>query len=168
MKKSVYYLLIACTVVTAQFSGNNIVNAKPVMEVSNTSVNSVENNVQFPIPMLAKLQQISPNQIQISYDRDIDMKLGTKSTNYWIQDTVNATPQGIATLGKDDKVDARNSLTDSLVKIEPNNSSANTFILTFNQNIPKGLEYKLIICYVTVEGAPPYSGDNGMTTFIGK
>lgn len=26
----------------------------------------------------------------------------------------------------------------------------------------------LIICYVTVEGAPPYSGDNGMATFVGK
>ena len=55
-----------------------------------------------------------------------------------------------------------------MVKIEPKNGSAKTFILTFNQNIPRGAEYKLIICYVTVKGAPPYSGDNGMATFIGK
>ena len=55
---------------------------------------------QFPIPMLVKLEQISPNQIQISYDRDVDMKLGMKPTNYWVQDTMNARPQGIATLGK--------------------------------------------------------------------
>ena len=44
--------------------------AKAVMEISTTSISSVEKNVQFPIPMLVKLEQISPNQIQISYDRD--------------------------------------------------------------------------------------------------
>ena len=127
-----------------------------------------EGNRQFPIPMLAKLEQISPTQIQISYDRDVDVRLGTKSTNYWIKDTVNVRPQVIATLGRNDNVNAGNSLTDSMVKIDSINGSAKTFILTFNQVIPKGAEYMLIICYVTVKGAPPYSGDNGMATFIGK
>jgi hypothetical protein len=168
MKKITSYFLIACTVITVQFFRCNIVSAKSVMEISTTSLNYVEKNQQFPIPMLVKLDQISPNQIQISYDRDVDMKLGTKSTNYWIQDTTNAEPKGIATLGKNDKVNAGNSLTDSMVKIESKNGSAKTFILTFNQDIPSGSTYKLIICYVTVEGAPPYSGDNGMATFIGK
>jgi len=120
------------------------------------------------IPMLASLMQISPNQIQISYDRDVDMRLGMRPSNYWIQDTMNVMPQGIATLGKNDRVNNRNSLTASMVRIDPKGGSANTFILTFNRNIPRGAEYKLIICYVTVKGAPPYSGDNGMATFIGK
>ena len=168
MKKFMYYFLIACTVVAVQFFGHNIVNAKPVMDISITSINSVGKSAQFPIPMLVKLEQTSPNQIQISYDRDVDMKLGMKPTNYWIQDTMNVKSKGIATLGKNDKVNAGNSLTSSLVKIESKNNSAKTFTLTFNKNIPKGAEYKLIICYVTVEGAPPYSGDNGMATFIGK
>ena len=123
---------------------------------------------QFPIPMLVKLEQISPNQIQISYDRDVDVRLGMKPTNYWIKDTMNVIPQGIATLGRNDNVNAGNSLTGSMVKIDPKNGSAKTFILTFNQVIPRGAEYMLIICYVTVKGAPPYSGDNGMATFIGK
>ncbi|MBZ9686708.1 hypothetical protein G9F72_010265 [Clostridium estertheticum] len=123
---------------------------------------------QFPIPMLVNLEQLSPNQIQISYDRDVDMSLGMKPTNYWIQDTMNAIPQGIATLGKNDKVNAGNSLTASKVRIASKNGSAKTFILTFNRQIPRGAEYMLIICYVTVKGAPPYSGDNGMATFIGK
>ena len=123
---------------------------------------------QFPIPMLVKLEQLSPTQIQISYDRDVDVRLGVKPTNYWVKDTINVRPQGIATLGRNDNVNARNSLTNSMVKIEPMNGSAKTFILTFNRVIPRGAEYMLIICYVTVKGAPPYSGDNGMATFIGK
>lgn len=167
MKKYLSYFLIACTVMAVQsFLGGNI-SAKPVIEVSATSLNSTEDK-KFPIPKLVKVEQISPNQIQISYDRDVDKKLGTKATNYWIQDTKNVKPKHIATLGKNDKVNADNSLTDNLVKISSKDGSAKTFILTFSQDIPKGEEYKLIICYVTVEGAPPYSGDNGAATFVGK
>ena len=165
MKKIVYYFLIVCTVVTAQFLRCNIVSAKPVAEISATTKGK---DVKSPIPMLMKTEQVSPNKIQISYDRDVDIKLGTKATNYWIQDTLNAIPKGIGTLGKEDKVNATNSLMDSMVKIEPTNGSAKTFTLTFNQSIPRGSEYMLIICYVTVPGAPPYSGDNGMAIFIGK
>ena len=119
------------------------------------------------IPMLANLKQLSPTQIQISYDMDVDVRLGMRATNYWVKDTMNVRPTGIATLGKNDTVNARNSLTNSNVKIDQKNSSAKTFILTFNRAIPKGAEYMLIICYVTVKGAPPYFGDNGMATFLG-
>ncbi len=125
-------------------------------------------DMQFPIPMLVKSQQISPNQIQICYDRDVDVMLGMKPTNYWIQDTMNVRPEGIATLGRNDKVNSRNSLTRKMVNIKSANGSTRTFILTFNQDITSGAQYKVIICYVTVKGAPPYSGNNGMATFIGK
>jgi hypothetical protein len=81
---------------------------------------------------------------------------------------MNATPEGIATLDKNDKVNARNSLNSSMLKIEPKNGSARTFIFIFNKNIPRGAEYILIVCYVIVIGAPPYTGDNGMAKFIGK
>jgi hypothetical protein len=37
-----------------------------------------------------------------------------------------------------------------------------------NKPMPSGAAYKLIICYVTVNGAPPYSEDNGMATLIDK
>jgi len=136
------------------------------MQGMNPMMNMQE--VRFPIPMLAKLEQLSPTQIQISYDRDVDVIKGMKPTNYWIMDTMNVIPQGIATLGRNDSVNAGNSLTDSKVKIDSKNGSAKTFILTFNRAIPSGAEYMLIICYVTVKGAPPYSGDNGKATFIGK
>jgi hypothetical protein len=168
MKKIVNCFLIVCTIIAFQSFTSSNVNANPIKDISTTPISYAEKNVQIPIPMLAKLEQISPNQIQISYDRDVDMKLGTKITNYWIQDTMNAKPRGIATLGKSDKVNSKNSLTNNLAKIESMNGSANTFMITFKQNIPRGAEYKLIICYVTVEGAPPFSGDNGMAAFVGK
>jgi hypothetical protein len=168
MKKYLSCFLIAFTVIAVKsFSGSNA-GAKSVIDITTTSISKAERNQEFPIPKLVRLEQISPSQIQISYDRDVDLKLGTKATNYWIQDTMDFTPKGIATLGKNEKVNANNSLTDNLVKINPVNGLANTFLLTFNKNIPSGKEYKLIICYVTVKGAPPYSGDNGSTTFVGK
>jgi hypothetical protein len=168
MKKFLKYFLCAFAFVIFQLSLNNIVSAETINETYSNSTNYVNKDKKFPIPMLVKTEQISPNQIQISYDRDVDMELGMKATNYWIQDTMNDVPKGIATLGKNDKVNSKNSLTDNKVKIESKNDSAKTFVLTFNQDIPKGAEYKLIICYVTVEGAPAYNGDNGSATFVGK
>ncbi|MEW9079577.1 hypothetical protein [Terrisporobacter glycolicus] len=167
MKKYLSYFLIACTVISLQLFCGSDVNAESFNGISAISLTTV-NEVEFPIPKLVKVNQISSNQIEISYDMDVDMKLGTKATNYWVQDMKNVKPKYIATLGKNDKVNENNSLTDNLVKINSKDGSAKTFILTFNQNIPKGEEYKLIICYVTVKGAPPYSGDNGSATFIGK
>ena len=76
--------------------------------------------------------------------------------------------EGIASLGKDEKINSKNSLTENEVRIEPKEDSQRIFVITFDRDIPKGAEYKLIICYVTVPGAPPYSGDNGMMTFVGK
>lgn len=167
MKRFLSCFLIVCTLIMMQSLWCSEASAEHFI---NTSTNSLRctNNEEFPIPKLAKLEQVSPNQIQISYDMDVDMALGTTATNYWIQDTKNAKPQYIATLGKNDKVNANNSLTDDLVKINSKDGSSKTFVLTFSQDIPKGKEYKLIICYVTVKGAPPYSGDNGSVTFIGK
>jgi hypothetical protein len=167
MKKYLSCFLIVCAVIAMQPFGAAEVSATPVIESSITSLNTVMNR-EFSIPKLVKVEQISSNQIQVSYDMDVDTELGTKPTNYWIQDMKNVKPKYIATLGKNDKVNANNSLTDNLVKINSKDGSAKTFILTFSQDIPRGEEYKLIICYVTVKGAPPYSGDNGTATFVGE
>jgi hypothetical protein len=168
MKKFLSCFLIVCTVIAVQTFSFSNVSAKSIVDISTSRLSNEERNQEFPIPKLVGLEQISSNQIQISYDRDVDLKLGIKVTNYWVQDTMNFTPKGIATLGKNEKVNANNSLTDNLVKINPVNGLYNTFILTFSKNIPSGKEYKLIICYVTVKEAPPYSGDNGSATFVGK
>lgn len=139
-----------------------------VVQLSLCSIVSAETIANDNIPKLIKLTQISPNQIQITYDRDVDTSLAIKATNYWVQDLVNSKPEGIASLGKDEKINSKNSLTENEVRIEPKEDSQRTFVITFDRDIPKGAEYKFIICYVTVPGAPPYSGDNGMMTFVGK
>ncbi|KJU71605.1 hypothetical protein [Clostridium baratii] len=139
-----------------------------VVQLSLCSIVNAETIANDNIPKLVKLTQISPNQIQITYDRDVDTSLAIKATNYWVQDLVNKTPEGIASLGKDEKINSKNSLTENEVRIEPKEDSQRIFVITFDRDIPKGAEYKLIICYVTVPGAPPYSGDNGMMTFVGK
>lgn len=167
MKRFLTSFLIAFSAMFVSVLSASNVGANPEMNTT-TSLSAFEEKEELTIPKLMKVEQISPNQIQISYDRDVDKKLGEKSTNYWIQDVMNVTPKGIATLGKNDKVSANNSLTDKLVKISSKEDSAKVFVLTFNQNIPKGEQYKLVICYVTVEGAPAYSGDNGSAIFIGK
>lgn len=168
MKKFLKYFLFVAAFLVFQSSLSNIVSAETIKETCSNSTNYVDKDKEFPIPMLVKVEQISPNQIQISYDRDVDTNLGEKATNYWVQDIANDVPKGIATLGKNDKINAKNSLTNNMVKIEAKEDSARTFILTFNQNIPDGSENKLIVCYVTVEGAPSYNGDNGSATFVGK
>jgi hypothetical protein len=168
MKKFVSYFLFVSIVVSVQFFKNNIVNAMSVTKFFSPNIRAAENNALFPIPRVVEVNQISTNQIEITYDRDIDMNEGIKSTNYWIQDTVYSKPIGIATLGREDKVNSGNSLTYNRVKIEPRRGSTKTVVLTFRKYIPIGVEYKLSIYHVTVKEAPPYSGVNGMATFVGK
>lgn len=139
-----------------------------VVQLSLCSIVSAKTIANDNIPKLIKLTQISPNQIEITYDRDVDESLGIKATNYWVQDLVNKAPEGIASLGKDDKVNNQNSLTNNEVRIEAKEDSQRTFVITFTRDIPKGAEYKLIIQNVSATGATPYSGDNGMMNFVGK
>lgn len=126
---------------------------------------SLEND---KIPMLKSLKQISNNQLEIEYDMAVDAQKGTMPTNYWIQSLTHRNPVGIATLGRFDKVNNENSLTNDLVEIKPTDSTNTKFILTFNSYISSGEKYKLIICYLTVPNGAPYTGDNGAKDFKGK
>lgn len=120
------------------------------------------------IPMLKEVRQTAANQLVVTYDQPVDQAKGITPTNYWIQSTTDVRPSGIATLGKNDQVGPNNSLTANQVTITPLDSQNQSFVLTFNQNITKGASYKMIICYVTVPGAPPFTGDNGSATFMGQ
>ncbi|MFF2090573.1 hypothetical protein [Paenibacillus sp. NPDC058174] len=119
------------------------------------------------IPMLTSVNQLAANQLRITYDQPVDQVKGINPQNYWIQSTAETTPTNIATLGMNDSVNANNSLTGDKVKIEASGSTGQDFVLTFNQNIARGMAFKLIVCYVTKPGAPPYSGDNGSIAFVG-
>lgn len=120
------------------------------------------------IPMLKDLQQTSANQLKVTYDQPVDAAKGMRPGNYWVQSLTETTPTGIATLGMSDSVSPANALTADKVTITPADTTGSSFLLTFNQNIPTAKSYKLIICYVTVPNAPPYSGGNGSRTFVGK
>lgn len=120
------------------------------------------------IPMLKELQQLSANQLKVTYDQPVDAVKGTTPGNYWVQSTTDAVPSGIATLGMNDQVGPGNALTADKVTITAADGTNTSFILTFKTAIAQGKSYKLIICYVTTPNAPPYSGDNGSRVFIGK
>ncbi|MBO7744654.1 hypothetical protein I8J29_10630 [Paenibacillus sp. MWE-103] len=120
------------------------------------------------IPMLKDLQQTSANQLKVTYDQPVNGAKGIKPGNYWVQSMTETMPTGIATLGMNDSVSPANALTADKVTITSADTAGTSFLLTFKQNIPAGKSYKLIICYVTAPNAPPYSGDNGSRTFVGK
>ncbi|QHW35229.1 hypothetical protein GZH47_22610 [Paenibacillus rhizovicinus] len=120
------------------------------------------------IPMLKDVQQLSANQLKVTYDQPVDGTKGTTPANYWIQSMSETMPTGIATLGMNDSVGPGNALTADRVTITSADTSSTSFILTFKQPIQTGKSYKLIICYVTAPNAPPYSGDNGSRVFVGK
>ncbi|WP_052350482.1 hypothetical protein [Paenibacillus gorillae] len=119
------------------------------------------------IPMLTGINQVASNQLRVTYDQPVDQVKGINPQNYWVQNTAETMPTNIATLGMNDSVNANNSLTEEKVKIEVSGSTGQEFLLTFNQNIARGMAFKLIVCYVTKPGAPPYSGDNGSIAFVG-
>ena len=129
---------------------------------------SEEAMINQSIPMLKSLKQVGKNQLELTYDQAVDLNKATTSTNYWLQSLSKSKPSGISTLGKNDKVNASNSLTPDKVTITPKDSSHQTFILTFKDDISKGTEYKLIICYITIPNGSPYGGDNGFSTFVGQ
>lgn len=167
MKKISKGYLILSAVLIVQLWSTGIANGKSI--AFDSEVNSLaKSSKEAAVPMLGKVVQTAPNQIEISYDRDVDVSLGTKAGNYWLQDLDNSMPKGIATLGKNDNVNSGNSIKADMVKITQKDGSGKTFLLTFHQDVPKGAHYRLIICYVTIPGAPAYTGDNGKADFFGK
>lgn len=150
MKRWLKYTLCACFILLLQIGAMTY--AGQVQEV----------------PMLTGVRQTAMNQIEITYDKKADMTKATTPTNYWVQSTQQVNPTGIATLGKDQKIGSDNTLTADKVMIKAADRSGKKFTLTFKENITKGSEYKLIICYVTVPGGAPYTGDNGSAIFTGK
>lgn len=140
-------------------------------KVSADWTNIPDNQSELAIPLVTNIKQLSPNQIQITYDRDVDLQTATNPSSYWIQSTEDK-PTGIATLGKNDKINANNALNPNKVNIKPVQGSKKEFILTFKDNISPKMQYKIIALYVTTPGSTGYIGDNigasSNNTFIGQ
>lgn len=164
--KKLYLLFVAILLVAINVPSYNYVNAEAQMSPKKDKL--TKNSANAQVPMLSNVTQKSSNQLEISFDQAVDVNSGTKATNYWIQATTDVKPSGIATMGKNDQVNASNSLSADKVKIEPLSGTNNSFKLTFKDKIQPKKQYKLIVCYVIAPGGAPYNGDNGMQVFTGK
>lgn len=120
------------------------------------------------VPMVKSVKQITKNQIELTFDKEVDTTKATTPNNYWVQSVLDSKPEGVATLGKKDKLISSNALTSDLVIIAPVDDSNKVFLMTFKNDITPEKEYKLIVCYITTPGAGEYKGDNGSGIFKGK
>ncbi len=166
MKKLIILIVTALLMISIEIPSQNEVKAEIVSEGEEAST-VVNNQLKRHVPMLSDLFQVSTNQLLVTYDRPADLNAGTKASNYWIQ-SGDIKPSGIASIGKNETVFPRNSLTDDKVKITKVQGNNNSFLLTFKENIPAKKTFKLIVCYVTTPGGGQYNGDNGMHVFVGK
>lgn len=168
MLKQLNHLLVLAIIIVSQLVGIPSLLAQETPDYCPHCHCCEEAMINQSIPMLKSLKQISKNQLELTYDQDVDLTKATTATNYWVQSLNKAKPSGISTLGKNDKVNASNSLIPDKVTITQKDSSHQTFILTFKNDVSKDMEYKLIICYITIPNGSPYSGNNGSSTFVGQ
>lgn len=114
------------------------------------------------IPRLIRLEKLSEDCFKITYSEKAELKQALDTNNYWIQNLMEKEPKdGIASLGKKEKICKENSLSKDNVTITKEDDDGRVFILKFNKNIPSGTKYKMSIHSISVSGAKPYTGSNG-------
>lgn len=121
-----------------------------------------------PYPVLKNLNQVSSNQLEITFDTATNSVYAVQPKNYWIQNVNGDTLDQVSSIGKKDKTTNQNCLTNEMVKIKPKNASNKTFIMTFKDDITSNKKYKLIICFVPSNNKSTFNGRNGAITFIGE
>lgn len=144
---------------------------KDKVKNDDTKTNENDNKVEESekdIPRVKNVTQVSENTVEISFNVPIELSKGVKPNNYWIQSLSDSKPSDIATLGKDEQINNKNSLTNDKVNIASKNEANKTFVMTFKNKIPSKKQYKIIIYYLTVPGDDDYAGTNGTVIFTGK
>lgn len=121
-----------------------------------------------PIPKLISVEQIAPNTIKVTYDKPVDSNKAVELKNYWVQSLQENESDDIASLGRGDKADDSNVLSEEKAQIIAQDNTNKAFLIRFKQKIPAGKQYKVIICHITVPEAEPYTGNNGEMNFTGK
>lgn len=112
------------------------------------------------IPVITSVKQISPTQIQITFDRDVEYVHATNPRNYWVRDTNSMLPTGIASIGRVGTTTEKNTLKSEDVKITSLGGSKKHFTFTFKKEILKNIDYKLQASNISCDGFGGYSGDN--------
>lgn len=157
--------LVCALVGVALFS----VQANATSTISETrSVFVFKGEDEVKAPMIKSVNQVAPNIIEITFNNAVNSKNAINPTNYWIQTIKDEKPSGLATLGKKDKPSKENALTAKMVKITTDDKENKTFTLKFNEDIPSGVKYRLIINNISNEKGTEFKGDNGSKVFEGK
>lgn len=168
MKKNIKFLVISMLLIAVSMT--NAISAKAEVNIGDNLLKDLaintDNNPDVPKPV--EVDQLSANVIEITFNIPVDKDAATKASNYWVRSTEEEKPSGIATLGKNDKLSASNSLTDDMVKIEPSGESGKDYRMTFKNNIKSGAKHKIHIYFIAAKGAEAYKGENGEIIFKAK
>ncbi|WP_088072717.1 hypothetical protein [Gottfriedia luciferensis] len=165
--KIFYKIIILLFVMSSILPGMKPVNASTKIENLLSEGYKTKSAVN-QIPKLTDIFQVSTNQILVTFDRRVEIDLGTKASTYWIQSLSDTIPTGIASLGRNSRLNANNALSTNQVSITKVQGDNNSFLLTFKQEIPSNKRFKLVVRNLNVPGGMPFSGDNGTKIFIGK
>lgn len=123
---------------------------------------------ESPIPKMIGVQQIAPNTIKITYDKEADASKAANLKNYWIQSLTDNEPDDIASLGKGGQAETENTLSEDKAQIIAQDNTNKAFLIRFKQKIPSGKQYKVIVRCITAPKSESYTGNNGEMTFTGK
>lgn len=150
-------------------TGNNLLQSMMVDPESSNEKSSDKNSEENPdVAKPISANQISANVVEITFDIPVEKEHAIKVGNYWVRSTQEEKPTGIATVGKNEKLSASNSLKDNMVKIEPSDESEKVYKMTFKNNIKPGAEYKIHIYFIAPKGVDVYKGENGAIIFKAK
>ena len=169
------YFLIAISIVNTVSTAasvnteNNLLQSILVNPENKNEKSSDQNSKCNPdVPKPVSANQLSANVVEITFDIPVEKEQATKASNYWVRSTQEEKPTGIATVGKNEKLSASNSLKDDMVKVETSDESGKVYKMTFKNNIKPGAEYKIYIYFIAPKGVNIYKGENGAIIFKAK
>lgn len=135
---------------------------------NNISSNICMTEVNDDIPLLVSVIQVAPDTMEVHFSLPVNIEKATNPNNYWIQTLDQESPKDIATLGKNEKLTTKNSLTKDKASISQKESSDKTFVIKLAQSIPSKANYRLFVFFIPVTNATEYKGLNGSFSFTGK
>lgn len=135
---------------------------------NNMSSDICMTEVNDDIPLLISVIQVAPDTMEVHFNLPVNIEKATNPNNYWIQTLDAENSKDIATLGKNEKLTSKNSLTKDKASISQKESSEKTVVLKLPQNIPSKANYRLYVFFVPVTNSAEYKGLNGSFVFTGK
>lgn len=111
------------------------------------------------IPCVLEVKLVSNNQLEVIFDKPVDVQSATHPANYWIRSS-EAKAKGVASLGKDEKISDMNALKKEQVCIKPKDNTNKVMVMTFVEEATPEVSYSLIPCFINMPKAMGYKGGN--------